>query len=154
MLVKSLHAENVLTFGTFDLRLDGESLVQLAVFVRTAVLAPLIQEASNGDEALRVQLAQWVENELTVERLAERCEGTLVPRHVGMAHMPWPIRYEFSCDGADYAWILAGPNMCGRHPRQATTRRYGDCHLQPPDRPAGLSGGMVSVRAYGGAGRP
>jgi len=37
----------------------------LAVSVRAVALATLFQEISSGDEALRVELAQWVEDELT-----------------------------------------------------------------------------------------
>jgi hypothetical protein len=171
LIVNSLHVENVLTFGTFDLRFDGASLVvvgpngagksnvvrvvdlvqkaadsvsgvqptglldqaagrvlqsfaaarhhgepvgqsamvrlaasfttpsersQLAVFVRAAVLATLLQEISSGDEAFRLKLTQWVEDELTDDRLSALYEGVLALRHTGMAHVPWEISYEFS----------------------------------------------------------
>jgi recombinational DNA repair ATPase RecF len=152
LIVNSLHVENVLTFGTLDLGLDGTSLVvvgpngagksnivrvvdlvqkaadsvsgqpssllgqaadqvlqsfaaarhhgepaargalvrlavsfttaaersQLAVFVRAAVLATVLQDISSGDEALRLKLAQWVEEEVTDERLAALYDGVLV----------------------------------------------------------------------------
>lgn len=186
MIVNSLHVENLLTFGTFDLRFDGASLVvvgpngagksnivrsvdlvqkaadsvngeqpagflgnavgqvlgsfaaarhhgepttraavvrlavswtaareraQLASFVRAAVLGTLFQEISSSDQTLRLRLAQWVEGEVTNERLSALYEGALVLRHAGMAHVPWEISYEFSYGGTCYSWLLAGPNV-------------------------------------------
>jgi hypothetical protein len=43
-------------------------------------------------------------------------------------------------------------DACVEAPGQGK-RRDGDCHLQPTDRPTDLSRGVVSARAYGGAGR-
>jgi energy-coupling factor transporter ATP-binding protein EcfA2 len=186
VIVNSLHVENLLTFGTFDLRFEGASLVvvgpngagksnivravdlvqkaadsvsggqapgfltqaagqvlqsfaaarhhgepsgrdavvrlavsfttpeeraQLAAFVRAAVLGALLQEISSGDDATRLELARWVEDEISDERLQALSAGVLVLRHAGMAHVPWEISYEFSYDGDDFAWLLAGPNM-------------------------------------------
>lgn len=53
---------------------------QLAAFVRAAVLASLLQEISSGDEAIRPQLAQWVEDEVTDERLSALYGDALVLR--------------------------------------------------------------------------
>ena len=186
MIVDSLHVENVLTFGSFDLCFDGGSLVvvgpngagksnivrvvdlvqkaaesvvggqvgvfldqaagqvlqsfaaarhhgepssrdavvrlavrfttpsersQLATFVRAAVLGSVLQDISVGDEAIRVELARWVEDEITDKRLAALCDGALVLRHAGMAHVPWEISYEFGYGGASYSWLLSGPNV-------------------------------------------
>jgi ABC-type Mn2+/Zn2+ transport system ATPase subunit len=84
---------------------------QLAAFVRAAVLGSLLQEISSGDDVTRLELAQWVEDEIIDERLAALSAGVLVLRHAGMAHVPWEISYEFCYGGADYAWLLAGPNL-------------------------------------------
>lgn len=105
---------------------------QLAVFVRAAVLATLLQEISSGDETMRLELARWVECELTDERLSVLSEGALVLRHVGMAHMPWEISYEFSHDCADYSWLLAGPNtLPGVVRADSPTARLGNIPRQP-----------------------
>ena len=84
---------------------------QLATFVRAAVLGSVLQDISAGDEVLRVELARWVEDEITDERLAALCDGVLVLRHAGMAHVPWEISYEFGYGGASYSWLLSGPNI-------------------------------------------
>lgn len=183
MRVKSLHVENLLTFGTFDLCLDGRrhvivgpngagksnivraidlvqkaldsvsegragprftqaadrvlrsfaaarhhgettgrdavvrlavefttaaERVQLGTYVRAAILHTLIQEIGSGDGTLRLALAQWVEDEVTDERLSSLFSGAVVLRHAGMPQVPWEISYEFSHGGADYVWLSPG----------------------------------------------
>ena len=84
---------------------------QLATFLRAAVLGTVLQDISSGDEGMRPELAQWVEDEVTDERLAALHDGVLVLRHAGMAHLPWEISYEFSHGGVTYSVLLAGPNI-------------------------------------------
>jgi hypothetical protein len=49
-----------------------------------------------------------------------------------MAHVPWEISYEFSHGGADYAWLLAGPNMqTGVVRADSPTARLGNVPRQP-----------------------
>jgi hypothetical protein len=52
----------------------------LAVFFRAAVLGTLLQDISSSDEAMRLALAQWVEDEVTDKRLAALSAGALVLR--------------------------------------------------------------------------
>jgi len=82
---------------------------QLCAYVQAALLHTLIQEVRPGDSGVRVELARWVEREVTEERLASLFTGVVALRHAGMAHVPWEISYEFSHDGVAYSWLLADP---------------------------------------------
>lgn len=186
MLAESLYVENVQTFGTFELRLDGATcvvvgpngggksnivrvldlvqkaldsvgegmrgahfaeaarqvlqafaaarhhgeptdrgaVVRLAVqfttaeerrwlltYVRAAVLDSVVQELHTGESSVRETLAEWVQAQITDERIAPLFVGTIVLRHAGLPQIPWEISYEFTYDGAAYWWVLNGPNL-------------------------------------------
>jgi len=85
--------------------------VQFGTFIRAAILHTLIQEISPGNGDARPELAQWVEREITDERLAPVRSGVIVLQHAGMPQVPWEVSYEFSLDGVGYHWLLAGPGM-------------------------------------------
>lgn len=89
--------------------------LQMATFVRAAVLGSVLQDIGSGDEAIRVELGRWVEDEVTDERLAALFDGLLVLRHAGMAHVPWKIGYEFVFGGASYLWLLVRSECHARH---------------------------------------
>lgn len=82
---------------------------ELCSYVQAAVLYTLIQEISSGGSEVRVELARWVDEQVTDERLASLLSGVAVLRHAGLPHVRWEISYEFSHDSADYLWLLADP---------------------------------------------
>ncbi len=89
----------------------ADERAQLGTYLRAAVLHTLIQEVAPGDSSVHVELARWVEREVTDERLSPLFSGVIVLRHAGMAQMPWEISFEFKVDGAEYSWLLADPGM-------------------------------------------
>lgn len=93
-----------------QLTTDAE-LSQFNAFFRAAVLHTLIQELSTGNNELRPALAEWVEQEITDERLTPLHSGVIVLRQAGMPQVPWEIGYEFSLDGHRVLWMLACPGF-------------------------------------------
>jgi energy-coupling factor transporter ATP-binding protein EcfA2 len=106
--------------------------IQFGTYIRAAILHTLIQELSPGDGGTRLELAQWVEREISDERLSPLFSGAVVLRHAGMPHVPWEISYEFGLDGIDYAWLLAGPGLTrGIVRADSRTARLSATPMQP-----------------------
>ncbi len=84
---------------------------RLTAFVRAAILHTLIEELQSGDPPARVRLAEWTDAEIGDDALSPLLAGAVVLRHAGMSHAPWEVSYEFTYDGVDYCWLIAGPNM-------------------------------------------
>lgn len=79
----------------------------ILTYLRAAVLNSVLQELSSGDQAVYKMVAQWVEAEITEERIAPLFTGTMVLGHASLPHLPWDISYEFTHNDTCYAWVLS-----------------------------------------------
>lgn len=79
----------------------------LATFIRAAILCTLAEEIRQGDPAVKLALSQWVEGEITDDKLAPLFKGAIVLRHVGLPHLPWDISFDFDVDDISYRWNLS-----------------------------------------------
>jgi energy-coupling factor transporter ATP-binding protein EcfA2 len=90
----------------FELSTPSEK-VRLATFVRAAILCTLAEEIRQGDPQIKLSISDWVEAEVTDDKLDSLYAGTIVLRHVGLAHLPWDVSFEFVHKGVPYTWYLS-----------------------------------------------
>lgn len=85
---------------------------QLVCFVQSAIISTVLSRSGRQQQDGPV-LAQWVVEQVTPERLSPLMSGTLVLEHLGSAHAPWQVIYQFCHDDTAYRWMLADRH--GRH---------------------------------------
>jgi ABC-type branched-subunit amino acid transport system ATPase component len=88
--------------------------LRMTTFIRAALLCMSTEEVWQGQNDMRLALSRWVEEEITEGKLQSLFVGTIVLRHVGLAHLPWDVSFEFVHENNTYVWdLLSRTNLLG-----------------------------------------
>lgn len=84
--------------------------LRMTTFIRAAILCMSTEEVWQGQPDVRLALSQWVEEAITEEKLQSLFTGCIILRHVGLAHLPWDVSFEFVYENNTYVWDLLNRN--------------------------------------------
>jgi predicted ATPase len=80
----------------------------LTTFLRAAVLCTLSNDLQSSGIKTD-ELTEWATQSITADSLTELFAGTFVLNHVGLPHVVWEVRYDFTCSGKRVSWVLDAP---------------------------------------------